>query len=51
MVAPREPAPTRNYVEPRIIVHGSVQRITRISSPLKYVEKHPLKPGSKLRPK
>lgn len=43
-------SPRRTYVAPRLRVYGTVGTITEIGLG-KYVEKHPLKPGSKIRPK
>lgn len=38
------------YLAPRLVVHGTVESITEIGIGKK-VEKHPFKPGSKIRPR
>lgn len=50
MDTPRE-GQKKPYLAPRLVVHGTVEAITTTFTFGKYVEKHPLKPGSKIRPK
>ena len=49
MTEPKE-AQRRPYSSPTLTEHGSVERLTQIGIGNK-VEKHPFKPGSKVRPK
>ena len=49
MAEPRE-SRRRPYSPPKLVEHGPVERLTQIGIGNK-VEKHPFKPGSKVRPK
>lgn len=47
---PREDRARRPYTRPALTVFGSVEALTQAGFGSK-VEKHPLKPGSKIRPR